>query len=139
MYTYQTKIKLHETDAAGLLFFSNQFKMIHDAYEAMLEHVGLGFAELLRKKSYFLPIVHTESDFLSPVFVGDLIEIRVSVIKLGKTSFTLAYNLYNTSQKVIGTARTVHVTTDKKTRKKIPLPDDLRSRLVPFHEEDRAT
>ncbi|MCA9407426.1 MAG: acyl-CoA thioesterase, partial [Candidatus Omnitrophica bacterium] len=62
MYTYQTKIKLHETDAAGLLFFSNQFKLIHDAYESLLESLGLSFQELIRNKNYFLPIVHAESD-----------------------------------------------------------------------------
>ena len=71
MYTYQTKIKLHETDAAGLLFFSNQFKLVHDAYEELLETIGLGFAELIRNKDYFLPIVHAEADFKLPLFVDD--------------------------------------------------------------------
>ena len=92
MFIYQTKIKLHETDAAGLLFFSNQFKIIHDAYEGLLENLGFGFAQLIREKEFFLPIVHTESDYKLPLFVGDL-------------------------------------TIDKATRKKIPLPLDLRSKI----------
>ena len=40
MYVYQAKIKLHDTDAAGLLFFSQQFEIMHDAYEALLEKIG---------------------------------------------------------------------------------------------------
>ena len=56
MYIYQTKIKLHDTDAAGILFFANQFKMVHDAYEGLLEMIGFGFAELIRHKNFFLPI-----------------------------------------------------------------------------------
>jgi len=129
MYTYQTKIKLHETDAAGLLFFSNQFKIIHDAYEALLESIGFGFAELIREKDFFLPIVHSESDFKSPLFVGDLIEIHVMVAKVGKTSFILNYELLDASQKTVGTSQTVHVAIDKASRKKIPLPAELRAKL----------
>lgn len=126
MYIYKTKIKLHETDAAGLLFFSNQFKLIHDAYEALLEKIGFGFGKLIRDKSYFLPIVHAEAEYKAPLFVDDHITIQVTVQNVGTTSFTFAYKLLNAKKQVVGTALTVHVTTDKKTRKKIPLPRDMR-------------
>jgi len=139
MFTYQTKIKLHETDAAGLLFFSNQFKIIHDAYEGLLEHIGFGFAQLIREGKFFLPIVHSESDFKLPLFVGDLIEIHVLVEKVGKTSFTLFYKLLDTSQNVVGTAQTVHVTINSEKHKKIPLPSDLRSKLEQILAEDQVS
>jgi len=135
MLIYQTKIRLHETDAAGLLFFNNQFKIIHDAYEGLLEHIGFGFAELIPNKSFFLPIVHAESDYKSPLSVGDALEIETVVEKIGKTSFTLAYKMRDASNKIVGTAQTVHVATDKKTRKKIPLPTDLRTKLEGLHAQ----
>jgi len=129
MSTYKTKIHLHDTDAAGLLFFSHQFAIIHDAYEALLESIGFGFATLIRKKSYFLPIVHAESDYKAPLFVGDEISIHITVEHIGTTSFTFAYTIRNKKKQVVGTARTVHVTTDKRTRKKIPLPSTMRIAL----------
>lgn len=129
MYVYQTKIKLHETDAAGLLFFSNQFKIIHDAYESLLETIGYDFAQLIRNRDIFLPIVHAESDYRAPLFVGDALSIQVSVDKIGKTSFSLAYKLLNAKQKLVGTGRTVHVAVNKSTRKKIILPKDLRTKI----------
>ena len=136
MYTYQTKIKLHDTDAAGILFFSHQFEIVHDAYEALLEYIGFGFAELIRNKDYFLPIVHAESDYKMPLFVGDLIEIQVIVEKVGETSFTFGYKLLDTKQELVGTARTVHVTIDKKTRQKIPLPKDMRAKIDALYTLD---
>jgi len=136
MYIYQTKIKLHETDAAGLLFFSNQFKIIHDAYESLLEQIGFGFGELIRDKEFFLPIVHAEADYKMPLFVGDVIEIQVRVSKVGKTSFTFMYNLLNHKKEVVGTAQTVHVTIDKKTSRKIPLPEGMRSKIQELYHED---
>jgi len=132
MFTYQTTIKLHETDAAGLLFFSNQFKLMHDAYEALLESWGFGFAVLLLKKDYFLPIVHAESDFKSPLFVGDRITIEVKIAKIGNSSFTFSYTLYDQNKKIVGTGKTVHVTVDKKSRTKISLPSDIRATLKKF-------
>lgn len=138
MYVYQTKIKLHETDAAGLLFFSNQFKLIHDAYESLLEVIGFGFAELIKEKDFFLPIVHAEADFKAPLFVGDLIEIKVKVEKIGKTSFTFTYQLLNAKDILVGTAQTVHVTMDKKSQTKIPLPSSLREKITRLFEEDHS-
>ncbi|HLD69318.1 MAG TPA: thioesterase family protein [Candidatus Omnitrophota bacterium] len=132
MFTYPTTIKLHETDAAGLLFFSNQFKLMHDAYEALLESWGFGFAVLLLKKDYFLPIVHAESDFKAPLFVGDRITIEVKIAKIGNSSFTFSYTLYDQNKKVVGTGQTVHVTVSKKTHAKIPFPPDMRATLKKF-------
>ena len=136
MYIYQTKIKLHDTDAAGILFFSHQFELIHDAYEMLLETIGFSFAELIRNRDFFLPIVHAESDYKSPLFVGDPIEIQVTVEHLGTTSFTFAYKLLNTKKEVVGTAKTVHVTVDKKTHQKIPLPKSMREKIKVLFDQD---
>lgn len=136
MYIYQTKIKLHETDAAGLLFFSHQLKLMHDAYEALLEQIGLGFAELIKNKNYFLPIVHAEADYKLPLFVGDTIEIQVTTENVGNSSFTFSYKLLNAKKELVGTGRTVHVTTDKKTREKIDLPKEMREKIETLFKKD---
>ena len=138
MFTYQTKVKLHDTDAAGVIFFANQFKIIHDAYESLLEQIGFGFAELIRGKDFFLPIVHAESDYKAPLFVGDVLEVQVKVGRVGQTSFTLTYALLNARQEIVGTGRTVHVTVSKATHQKILLPADLRAKLEKLHQQDQS-
>ena len=139
MFTYQTKVKLHDTDAAGVLFFANQFKMVHDAYESLLEAIGFGFADLIRHKDFSLPIVHAESDYKAPLFVGDLIEIQVRIEKVGQTSVTFSFTLLNPKQQAVGTARTVHVAVSKTTRQKILLPADLRAKLQKLHRQDNKS
>lgn len=139
VFKYKTVIKLHETDAAGLLFFSHQFKLVHDAYEALLDSIGYSFAFMIRKASFFLPIVHAEADYKAPLFVGDHITIQVTVAKIGRTSFTFAYDILDKKSKRVGTAQTVHVTINKKTGTKIPLPDGLRKAITnaSLHEPPR--
>jgi 1,4-dihydroxy-2-naphthoyl-CoA hydrolase len=126
---HQTKIKLHETDAAGVLFFSNQLKIAHDAYEVFLTHIGYPIQIFLSDLDYFLPIVHTEADYFEQLQVGDEISISVHVEQLGKSSFTLGYNFKALNGKNVGEAKTVHVCVDKKSHKKIDIPADLRTSL----------
>ena len=131
MFTYKTKIRLHDTDAAGIIFFANQFKIVHDAYEDLLEEFGWSFQKMLQGTKYFLPIVHAESDYLIPVMVGDEIVIAIKVGHIGKTSFSFEYTLKR-GKTLVGTAKTVHVTIDQKTRKKITLPLALRKALLAY-------
>lgn len=128
MFTYKTQIRLHDTDAAGLLFFANQLVLVHDAYEKLLSKIGFSFEAMLKKRGYFLPIVHIESDYKAPLFVGDDIAIKVKVSHIGTSSFTFVYEIHS-KNKLVGTAKTVHVTINKATKKKIPLPKDFRSAL----------
>jgi len=136
MFTYQTKIRLHDTDAAGIIFFANQFKIVHDAYEDLLEEFGWSFEKMLKGTDYFLPIVHAESDYKVPVRVGDKITIAIKVGHIGNTSFSFEYTL-NRGKTLVGTAKTVHVTINQKTRQKIPLPAALRRALTKYQLTSR--
>jgi 1,4-dihydroxy-2-naphthoyl-CoA hydrolase len=129
MHTYRTTIKLHDTDAAGMLFFSNQLKIAHDAYESLFDRIGFCLSKIVHKEKFLLPIVHSETDYKAPLFVGDPIEIRTTVAHVGTTSFTLAYTILNDKKEIVGAVKTVHVSVNKQTRKKIPLPAALRAKL----------
>ena len=115
---------MHETDAAGVLFFASQFKLVHDAYEAFLEQGGLPLVSLLNEKDFLLPIIHAESDFDIPLKVGDKISVRLRVKRKGTTSFILAHEIYKDNTRA-GGGETVHVSISRKSGKKIPLPDKL--------------
>ena len=131
-FTYKTQIRLHDTDAAGILFFAHQFSIVHDAYEQLLEKMGFSFAVMLTKRSYFLPIVHAESDYKAPLFAGDRITVAIKIGHIGDTSFSFDYTIRNAKKVLVGTAKTVHVTISKKTRSKIPLPKEIRDQLIKF-------
>lgn len=129
MFTHDTTVKLHQTDAAGLLFFAHQFTMIHDAYELYMESIGFDFATILRESDFLLAIVHAEADFNKPLYVGDRLKINLTTESSGETSYTLAYDLINDNSQTVGTGRTVHVCVDKKSGQKRSLPQALRAEL----------
>jgi 1,4-dihydroxy-2-naphthoyl-CoA hydrolase len=135
MFTYKTQIRLHDTDAAGIIFFANQFKIIHDAYELLLEKFGFSFPAMFKGGKYFLPIVHAESDYKARLGVGEKIEISIRVGHIGETSFSFEYAIHR-GKTLVGTAKTVHVTINQKKGTKIALPDSLRKALIKYSKKN---
>ena len=128
-YTYHYTVKLRDTDAAGLLFFGNLFNIIHDAYEAFMDSAEVSIGYFIREKKFMLPVVRAESEYLKPQFVGDRIDIILQCEKIGKSSYTIAYKVVNQDGETACKARTVNVVLDKKTRKIVPIPHNLREAL----------
>jgi 1,4-dihydroxy-2-naphthoyl-CoA hydrolase len=132
MVTYQAQIKLHQTDAAGVLFFASQLEIAHDAYEKFLAEIKFPIHYFIHSSDYFLPIVHAESDYYIPMSVGDLITVYVGAEKIGDTSFTLAYDFVGSNRQKLGQVRTVHVCVDRQSKQKRAIPEDLRAGLEKY-------
>ena len=48
MYRHETRIRLADTDAAGVLYFASLLRIAHEAYEAWFESAGLPIATVIR-------------------------------------------------------------------------------------------
>ena len=126
MFISYNKVRMHDTDMAGILYFAKQFRFVHDALEDLVEKEGFSFDHLFNNSNFVFVIVHAEADYLTPVKVGDLLEVHVEVENLGNSSFTMVYRIFKTNDVLMGKAKTVHVCLDAKTRQKTPIPDKLR-------------
>jgi 1,4-dihydroxy-2-naphthoyl-CoA hydrolase len=124
LYEYRTFIKIHEADAAGILFFGNYFKLAHDGYEGFLMEKGFGVRKILEDTRYLLPLVHAEMDYKTSLRAGDEIKILLSVKKIGNSSFILRHEFYrlNGGPELAADGETVHVCIDRNSGEKIPLP-----------------
>ncbi len=125
MFTYHTKVRLKDTDATGVLYFSEQFKMALEAFEEFLFCQGFSLRELL-DTSYLMPIVHAEADFIAPLRVGDPLEITVQVGKIGTSSIALQYAFFDPNRSIsVGRVEIVHVVIDREKGVSVPIPDFL--------------
>jgi len=129
MYRHPITIRMHDTDAAGIIFFTSLLRLAHDAFEAFLDSEGLGLGVLLHQRDYRIPIVRAEADYLTPVRLGDRLTVEINLERLGTTSFALRYRLLDAEHRETGAARIVQVAVDARTWKKRPLPDELRDLL----------
>ncbi len=127
-FTYYRTIHFKDTDAAGVVYFSNALSICHEAYETLLETLTIDLKEYFSGKSLAVPIVHAEIDFMQPMYCGDKIYIVLSGMIQLENAFILKYEIYQNDldvDKPIAVASTRHVAIDPVTRKRSKLPTAL--------------
>lgn len=129
MFETKTKIKLHDTDAAGVVFFVSHFRIAHIAYEEFLQSIDCGLEWIIGESDYLVLIAHAEADYLRPLRLGDDISISIQATKIKRVSFELTTSIMDAQGEVGATVQTVHVAIDKKDGRKIKLPGILRAGL----------
>lgn len=128
MFRYERTLFLRETDATGVLYFSEQFKLGLEALEAYFLSRGFTLQQMIEQEDFLLPIVHAEADYKNPLFVGDKLTIMLSLDHVGTSSFTLRTELYKKGI-LSGTANITHVALSKETKGSIPLPESIHAHL----------
>lgn len=127
----QNKVRMHDTDMAGILYFPRQFRFAHDALEDFIESQGMTFETVFRQEKFVFVIVHAEADYLIPLHVGDKLEVHLLVENIGITSFALNYQIFR-EKILVGTAKTVHVCLDSDSRTKVVIPERLKLSLEKY-------
>ncbi|MBI5093718.1 MAG: acyl-CoA thioesterase [Candidatus Hydrogenedentes bacterium] len=129
MFTHTTRVRLSDTDAAGVMFFARQFDLLHEAFEEFMSSRGVGLPYILGDAPYSLAIVRAECDYTAPLRIGDSISIDVRVENVGAKSFTIGYVVKNGDAVTASAGRTIHVTFDRATRQSVDIPVALREAL----------
>jgi 1,4-dihydroxy-2-naphthoyl-CoA hydrolase len=132
-FTHKVKIGLHHTDAAGILFYSQVFTLAYEAFDAWLEHLGVGVAWIIHDSDFLFPYVHAEADYLSGMTVGQTATIDLSIEKIGASSLTVVY-LFRVEERQTALVKTVHVAISKETQSKTDLPQSLTEALSRFNQ-----
>ena len=125
---FQTKriIRLSETDATGVIYFTNLFKFATETLEEFLETKGTNLLKMIQNSDYLLPIVSAKSTYLAPLFLGDEIVLQLTLFRIGTSSIELHTDISKANQSV-GKVEIIHVVTSKKTMQKMPIPAELKA------------
>jgi len=128
MYKYQTAIRLHLTDAAGVVYFANLFVLAHECYESFLDQER-SLASIIEQKEFIIPIVHAEADYRMPLKLSEKIVIEMALGKTANTSFELSFKFINESSELAAEVKTTHVVLQQSTRKPAKIPQFLKTSL----------
>ncbi len=125
------EVRFRDCDAMG--------HVNHAVYFTYLEVGRFAYSkelEFRNNPSYIM--ARAECDFLSSARTGDRLVVSLGVTKIGRTSFTMEYEITGQDGQLVVTARTVQVVYDYEQKKPAPFPADLRARIEAF-EGLRAT
>jgi 1,4-dihydroxy-2-naphthoyl-CoA hydrolase len=125
MFTYETTVKLHQTDAAGVCFFGNYFHIAHDGYEAFMASIDYSLRYIIDTDEDVVLIVHAEADYKKPTFGGDKVVVQTTLQEMGRTSFTLRHTVLDQAGDVAAIVTTVHVAVNKESKRSVRLNERL--------------
>ncbi|MFZ9737974.1 MAG: acyl-CoA thioesterase [Prochlorotrichaceae cyanobacterium] len=138
MFSYDRHLYFRETDAAGVVYFSEVLNLCHEVYEASLRRAGIDLKLFFSAQgSTIVPIVHAEVDFFKPLYCGDRVWVDLTLndseppnpsTTTPSTQFELAYTLYTTAERndrPVAQAKTGHVCLNAATRRR----EDYREHL----------
>jgi 1,4-dihydroxy-2-naphthoyl-CoA hydrolase len=132
-YIAKNKVRMHDTDMAGILYFPRQFRFAHDALEDFVESEGFPFNRVFHDENFVFVIVHAESDYYTALKVSDRLEIHLSIEHIGTSSFTVSYKIFREPDlELVGAAKTIHVTLERQARTKVSIPEPFRQLLTKF-------
>ena len=126
MTRHSVTVRLHHTDAAGVLFYSRLFELVQEAFETAMEAGGLPLGELLRDGGFRIPVVHAEADYAAPVRVGDVLEVRLA-FEAGTRSLRVKAEVVDAGGGRVAAVTVVHAAVSAATGIAVALPDALRA------------
>jgi acyl-CoA thioester hydrolase len=91
---------------------------------------GFGHPQLPREKPGVI-LARVEADYKRAARYGEMLEVRMRVAELGRTSFRYEYEIVDEQGRTVLTAATVQVMYDYATERPVPIPDDIRALLAP--------
>ena len=133
-FTYTRTVRFQDTDAAGVVYFTNVLAMCHEAYEASLAASGIDLKGFFSKADRAVPIVHASVDFYRPMFPGDRLIIQLMPRQVTGDEFEIAYQVFSgeVAGKSAAKALTKHVCIDAVSRTRKQLSEELMQWLRQF-------
>ena len=125
VYTHQ--VRYHEVDQQGILFNARYLEIADVALSEFFRVLGWPYDELIRH-GVDPAIARTEIEFRLPARFDDLIVVAVRPTRVGRTSFSLHFDLLHGDEQ-IAAIDTVYVNIDATSSTSRPLPTDVAEKL----------
>ncbi len=136
VHSVRQHVRFGDIDGAGIVYYPRFFNFFHVAFEEFFGRVaGVRYEDVLYQERVGFPIVHVETDFSVPLRHGDTIDVAMTAVRIGRSSFTCRYRVLRDGV-LCARADITSATVDLDTMKSIPLPERYREALSKVAEHD---
>jgi len=138
--TFITKrrVQFAENDGAGVVHFSNYYRMMEEAEHAFWRSLGLSVLTTDGDTAISWPRVAASCEHFAPARFEDELELSLSITRMGDRS--LKYRVdFNRDERCIATGRMTAVccTMADGVFQSVDIPPSLRSKVAPFVTSDK--
>jgi len=129
-FKHEIKIYYEDTDAGGVVYYSNYLKFLERARTEMLESIGLSNKKLLEEHNTLIIVKLCNIEYIAPARLEDKIQIYSSIETLNKASFDVIQNIKKNDNLIVKAK--VKLVTVNKDGKPIKIPSILEKNLINF-------
>jgi acyl-CoA thioester hydrolase len=122
-----------DTDAAGVVHFSNYFRFFEKAEEEFYQHLGFSFESSEVTKGLWFPRVEAFSQYKRPAKYNDLLEIELTVEEVKEKTVKYGFSVFKKeTSELLANGYLVIVAADKKLGKATRIPKEIVEKLKPY-------
>ena len=133
IFTIEERVRWGDVDAARIIFYGAYIHFFEYAETELFRAVGLHYGVMFDELKIWLPRVHLECDFLRVARLDDVLEVSVYVGRIGNKSMRLNFEVRRKgSDELVATAHFVLAAVNQMTFETVPIPTELRKKLVPY-------
>jgi YbgC/YbaW family acyl-CoA thioester hydrolase len=132
MQEFKTEIRVSwvDTDAAGIVHFSNYFRFFERAEENLLRQIGLSYSLIRSKYGIGIPRVEAHCRYLASLKHDDVIQVNVLIDEVKEKTFKEEFRVTNISgDHPIAEGYIICVAMSFETGRSIPLPAEIAIKL----------
>ena len=134
IFKTQRRVEFRETDSAGIVHFSNFFAYMEQAEHEFLRHLNLGVICEIDGQRISWPRVNAECNYRNAIRFEEIIDIQVSVTKIGIKSITYGFKFFRDETPIAdGSITAVCCVFDHGSKpESVPTPAKFSDKLKPF-------
>ena len=128
-HVHRFQVPYADTDAQGHVCFANYLNYFDDALGRYFRSIGFPW---LRMAELGVDLVHASAQvsYHGRAFREDLLQIEVSIDRVGSASFTVSCTAKKEDGSVIATGELVSLCIDRETMRSTPLPSSIREAVA---------
>lgn len=128
------RVEFRDTDAAGIMHFASIMGIMEEAEHEFLRHANLPLFRDHGAGHISWPRVSAQCDFKSPARFADVLDIAVSVKRIGRRSVTYQFSLSCAGRPVAdGTMTSACCFVGEGKIESVDIPEKTRTTLERYH------
>ena len=127
-FKHEIKVYYEDTDAGGVVYYSNYLKFLERARTEMINSIGLSNKKLLEEHKTLIIVKSCNVEYLSPSKLEDRLQIYSSIESINKASFVMIQDIKKDDDLIVK-AKIKLVTVNYEGRP-IKIPSVLKNKLT---------
>ena len=132
---HRLRVRWAEVDMQKIVFNGHYLTYIDTAIAEYWRVIGLPYPEgYVERYDNDVFLRKATVEYLGSARYDEMLSVLSRVSRLGTSSMTFSFEIYNEKPAPLATAELVYVNANPRTMKAAPLPDDLRARIAAFEK-----